>query len=33
MGEEGAGDGDGERGGGGIEILGAGVVPKFVAFY
>ena len=25
--------GDGGRGGGGREILGAGVIPKFVVFY
>ena len=27
------GAGDGDRGGGGREILGAGVIPKFVVFY
>ena len=31
MGEEGAGSGG--RGGGGTEILGAGVLRKFVVFY
>ena len=31
MGEERAGDGG--RGGRGREILGAGVIPKFVVFY
>ena len=38
MGVKGAGDGgemagDGGRGGGGREILGAGVIPKVVVFY
>ena len=33
MGDGGEGAGDRGRGGGGREIFGAGVIPKFVVFY